>query len=105
MPPRHDDRAPDPAVCPAHQPLLDRVDAVHTELREQRLLLNRLVIGVCGDLEGEKPGILEKVRSVEFRLKLLIFVLAGIASSIGVIGGIKVVRALVTVLETPPMGG
>lgn len=53
--------------------------------------LKRVIVGICGDVEGKSPGILQRLQAVELRFKILIAVLSSSVFLALVGGAVKVV--------------
>ena len=49
--------------------------------------MRRVMIGVCGDVEGDKPGILQRVAALELKFKIAIAVTTS-SASLCLIGGL-----------------
>lgn len=45
---------------------------LHDEIQGLRSDVKRLIIGVCGSVEGDKPGILQRINTLEVRWKILV---------------------------------
>jgi hypothetical protein len=82
---------PHPDTCPAHAAIADRLAGLHNKL-------DRIIIAVCGDLDAQEPGLAERLRALELKVKVIltgiIAILSCLASLLAFIGSTKIVAAL-----------
>lgn len=80
-----------PDACPAHATIAERLAAAHEKL-------DRLIAAVCGDLSAKEPGLAERLRTLELKVRCILGGLVAIASCLGsllaFIGAAKFVAAL-----------
>jgi len=68
----------DPAACPVHAELAARLNGLHTKL-------DLIVTAVCGDLSAQEPGLAERLRVIELKVRCL---LGGLLAAFSCLGGI-----------------
>ena len=82
---------PDPGTCPAHATIAERLAAAHEKL-------DLLIAAVCGDLSAKEPGLAERLRTLELKVRCLIggviATFSCLASLLAFVGAAKLVAAL-----------
>ena len=75
-----------------HQAIETQYTEMKSDLEALRGDMKRVIIGVCGDVEGTKPGILKRISAIELRLTILIAILS---SSVVISGAVLLFKKLI----------
>jgi hypothetical protein len=82
---------PDPGTCPVHATIDERLTSAHAKL-------DLLIAAVCGDLSAKDPGLAERLRALELKVRCILGAIVALfscmASLLAFIGAAKIVSAL-----------